>query len=292
MIRRLLREPLTQFLLLGAGLFVLYTLVAVDAGARRDRIVVDGGQVTRLAQQFQRTWMRPPTQAELEGLIEDHVKEEILYREALALGLEKDDLVIRRRLRQKMEFLNEDIAAQGQPTDAQLQAFLEAHPEKFRIASRLSFRQVYMNLEKRGSDAPKQATALLARLNANGMDGMQAASLGDATMLPGELTNATMSEVARAFGRTFAIELEKATGEGWTGPIASSYGLHLVRVTAREPGRIPALPEVRALVEREWSAARRAEANQAFHAALRKRYEVSIEMPGDTAPKDGPAAKQ
>ncbi len=287
-ISRFLREPLAHFLLLGAALFALYSFVTDAPDVRRDRIVVDAGQVTRLAQQFQRTWMRPPTRTEIDGLIENHVTEEVLYREARALGLDKDDLVIRRRLRQKMEFLNEDIAAQRQPTDAELQTFLDAHPEKFRIPSRLSFRQVYLNPVKRGPDAPREAAALLARLNANSAD----ASLGDATMLPAELVNATASEIARTFEGAFAADLEKIVGDGWAGPFASSYGLHLVRVTAREPGRAPSLAEVRTIVEREWSAERRAEAGRAFHAALRKRYEISIEMPGDPAGKDTQSGKR
>jgi len=279
----MLREPLVQFLLLGAGLFALYSLVAVDAGARRDRIVVDAGQVTRLAQQFQRTWMRPPTRAELDGLIEDHVKEEVLYREALALGLDKDDLVIRRRMRQKMEFLNEDIVEQRQPTDAELQAFLDASPEQFRIPARLTIRQVFVRPELHGPDAPKYAMALLARLEAAPDGASVAETLGDATLLPDALSDATASEIARTFGGSFATALEKAPIDRWVGPFASSYGLHLVRVTAREPGRAPSLSEVRAIVAREWSAARRAEASETFHAALRKRYEISIEMPAGSA---------
>lgn len=289
---RFLREPLVQFLLLGAGLFALHSLVTNAPDRRPDRIVVDAGQVTRLAQQFQRTWMRPPTRAEIDGLIEDHVTEEILYREARALGLDKDDLVIRRRLRQKMEFLNEDIAAQQQPTDAELQAFLDANPERFRIPERTSFRQMFVRPELHGADAPKHAAALLARLAAGADDVTTAESLGDATLLRGVLDDATQSEIARTFGGPFAAALAKAPEGRWAGPIASSYGLHLVRVTVRVPGRAPSLAEVRANVEREWSAARRAEASQAFLAALRKRYEISIELPGDTARENGSAGKR
>jgi len=279
----MLREPLVQFLLLGAGLFALYSLVAVDTGARRDRIVVDAGQVTRLAQQFQRTWMRPPTRDELNGLIQDHVKEEVFYREALALGLDKDDLVIRRRMRQKLEFLNEDIVERRQPTDAELQALLDTSPDQFRIPARLTIRQVFVRPELHGPDASEYASELLARLEAAADDASIAETLGDATLLPYALSDATVNEIARRFGGSFATELEKAPVDRWVGPIASSYGLHLVRVTAREPGRVPPLSEVRAVVVREWSAARRAEASEAFFAALRKRYEISIEMPGGTA---------
>lgn len=272
MMIRFLREPLVQFLLLGAALFSLYALVAKDADTRRDRIVIDAGQVTRLAQQFQRTWMRPPSRAELDGLIEDHVQEEILYREALALGLDRDDLVIRRRLRQKMDFLNQDIVEQRQPTEAELQAFFNTHQDKFRLPERLSFSQVYVNPGKRGPDSLQQAATILADLNRNA----PAASLGDATLLPGEMNGSTPGEIAKIFGDEFSAAIEKIPVSGWAGPITSSYGLHLVRVTARESGKTPLFADVRPIVEREWSAERRVEANRAFYAALRKRYEISI----------------
>lgn len=287
MLSRFLREPLIQFLLLGAALFALYSLVSEDGGSRRDRIVVDAGQVARLTQQFQRTWMRLPTQPEIDGLIEEHVKEEILYREALALGLDRDDLVVRRRLRQKMEFLNEDIIAHRQPTDAELQAFLDAHPDKFRAPARLSFTQVFVNPGKHGPDASKRATAILASLAKNG----PADAAGDATLLPGEVDSVTVNEIEKMFGSDFAAALEKIAGDDWAGPIASSYGLHLVRITSREAGRALALADVRPVVEREWSVERRAEAAHAFYAALRKRYEVSVEVSSGAARKDGSGGK-
>ena len=180
-----------------------------------------------------------------------------------------------------MEFLNEDMAEQRQPTEAELQAFLDSHPQRFRIAARLSLQQIYMNPEKRGRDAPEQAAALLVRLNAHPASAARNASLGDATMLPSELDNATFTEIARIFGESFSAEIEKLPVGRWMGPISSSYGLHLVHVSAREPSRLPLLSEVRAAVAREWSDSRRAEARRAFHAALRERYAVSIELPGE-----------
>jgi hypothetical protein len=125
-LQKIPREPLLHFLVLGAGLFVLFGLVGTPSEAPKDRIMVSAAKIENLAQLFERIWRRPPTAAELDGLIEDHVKEEILYREALALGLDQDDTVIRRRLRQKMEFVSEDIATQAEPTEAELQAFLTA----------------------------------------------------------------------------------------------------------------------------------------------------------------------
>ncbi|KPK07891.1 MAG: hypothetical protein AMJ64_05190 [Betaproteobacteria bacterium SG8_39] len=283
---RLLREPLVQFLLLGAALFVLYRAVSPAPEAPPNRIVVDAGQVARLAQQFERTWLRPPTRTELGGLIEDHVTEEILYREALALGLEKNDLVIRRRLRQKMDFLNEDLGAQREPSDAELQAYLDAHAEKFAAPARISFRQVYLKPDKDSAMAHARAEALRAQLDAGSILATEA---GDATLLPRALENASAVDIARSFGAPFAEAIDKLpAGSGWRGPIETEYGLHLVNVSARDPGGPLPLSAVRPAVAREWGAAQRANAKAKFYAALRERYTLSIELPAEAkaaAPK-------
>jgi hypothetical protein len=275
---RLLREPLVQFLLLGAALFLLYQAVSPAPEVAPNRIVVDAGQVARLAQQFERTWLRPATRAELDGLIEDHVTEEILYREALALGLEKNDLVIRRRLRQKMDFLNEDLGAQREPSEAELQAYLDAHAETFAAPLRSSFRQVYVKPESDSAAARARAETLRAQLAAGTVEA------GDATLLPHALQNASSREVARAFGAPFAAALEKVPADGgWHGPLETEYGLHLVNVGARDPGGPLPLSAVRAAVAREWAAAQRAAAKAKFYATLRSRYTISVERPADGA---------
>ncbi len=284
MTRRFLREPLLHFLVLGAGLFILNALVNPPGDAPPDRIVIDARQTARLAEQFQRTWMRPPTRQELEGLVGEHVKEEIFYREALALGLDRDDPVIRRRMRQKMEFLNADLAESQQPEDADLRAYMEAHPEMFRSPGRVSFRQVYLDPGNTEGPVADRAKDLLAQLNADpaAPDG----AAGDPTLLPGDLNAATAAGVSRIFGDDFAAALADAPIGRWSGPIESAYGVHLVRVSAREPGRLPSLDEVRPAVEREWSAERRAEADSHFYDALRARYTVEIEMPPETPAGD------
>ncbi len=277
------REPLVHFLLLGAGLFLLYSLVNDDTSEQPpNRIVVDEGQARRLAEQFQRTWIRPPTRQELKGLVEDYIKEEILYREALALGLDQDDLVIRRRLRQKMEFLNEDLVEQRPPTDAQLQVFLKTHADKFRRPGRLSFQQVYLSPERYDDDGEARAMALLAHLNTKPTSASRAETLGDPTLLPYELDAVTLEEVARTFGGTLAEALAEAPADRWSGPFSSSYGLHLVRFTDREAGGMPALEKIRSVVEREWLAEHRIAAKNRFYEALRARYQVVIEMPDDS----------
>jgi hypothetical protein len=163
-VRSFLREPLVHFLLLGALLFVYFEWKGGGSGPGSTRITITPGLVEHLASGFARTWQRPPTDEELKGLVDEHVKEEIATREALAMGLDRDDAIIRRRLRQKMEFLAEDAVDQVQPTDAELQAWLDRHPEAFRAESRLALRQVYVSTERRGASARAEAERLLARL--------------------------------------------------------------------------------------------------------------------------------
>jgi hypothetical protein len=261
-------------------LFGIYGQVAGPGAAGPDRIVVSEDRVAMLAQFFERTWMRPPSTAELDGLIDDFVTEEVLYREALVLGLDRDDLVVRRRMRQKMEFLNEGLS-EREPDEDALRAFLEANPERFRVPPRVSFVQVFVNADAAGSPG-ERAAVLLAQLR----EGSAAVGLGDPTLLPAELKRATPAEVARSFGAPFSEALAGAPEGAWSGPVASSFGLHLVRVAAREPGRRPALEEVRAAVTREWAAAQRQEARAHFYETLRARYEVEIRRPAAPAMSD------
>lgn len=272
--KALLRDPLTHFLAAGAALFALYALVSGDAGERPDRIVVTEAQVANLAAGFERTWMRPPTRAELRGLVEDYVTEEILYRQALALGLDRDDLIVRRRMRQKMEFLTGELAA-AEPDEAELAAYLREHPESFAVPARVTFRSVFLRPEQEEAGAGARATELLERLRADGK-ALDPAALGDPTLLPSAMQRVTTREIADRFGADFAEALEQAPEGEWSGPVASAYGLHLVRVEAREPAREPALDEVREQVRREWSAQQHAVEQQRFYRTLRDGYQIEL----------------
>lgn len=281
--RRLLAEPLVHFLALGALLFALYAAVNPSGGAAPAEIVVDRARVESLAAQFERVWQRPPASQELQGLVDGFVREEVLYREGLALRLDRDDPVIRRRVGQKMEFLA-DAGTDAEVTGADLEAWLAAHPDDYRVEPRTTLRQVYFDPARRGerldADLAAARAALEAGAGAGGeraADGAGAPGPGDATLLPGSLDGATDSELARVFGEGFAQAVAGLPVGGWQGPVASSYGVHLVEVRAREPGRAPALAEVRAAVERDLLRARADEASDAFYRSLRARYEVRIE---------------
>lgn len=269
---RLLREPLVHFLLGGALLFALY---GSPPATGPERIVVDGARIEQLVLGFTRVWQRPPTADELAGLVDDFVREEVYYREALAMGLDRDDTIVRRRMRQKLEFLSEDLAALETPDDATLEAWLAEHADAYRIEPRAALAQVYVSRERHGEDTEATARRWLAALRS----GEAADTLGDASLLPETLPLSSAREIARHFGDAFAASvLELAPGE-WEGPVASAFGLHLVRVESREPGRAPSLDEVRSAVERDWASAEREKANEAFYQALRGRYEVTVEMP-------------
>ncbi|MDZ7589369.1 MAG: peptidylprolyl isomerase [Rubrivivax sp.] len=286
--KTLLREPLLHFLVIGALLFVLFDVVGGGTGGGTQRIVVGAGQIAQLEAGFTKTWQRAPNEAELKDLVDEWVREEIATREAMALGLERDDTVIRRRLRQKFEFMTEDQLDAAPPSEAELQAFLDTYPDNFRREPRLSFRQVMLDPQRRGAALNEDARELLARLQAAGADADLGAlgALGDSRLLPEVLADASLRDVARLFGEAFAGELLKVEPGRWSGPLRSGYGVHLVLVTAREAGGLPALADVRPLVERDFMADRRRRALDARYASMLERYRVVVE-PRPTPPGPG-----
>lgn len=277
-VNRLLKEPLLHFVLLGALLFVAYGLLNRSDQPEAGQIVVTRGKIENLRDSFSRVWQRPPTSTELNGLIQDYIREEVLAREAMVLGLDRDDTIIRRRLRQKLEFVSEDLAAQAEPTDEELRAYLNAHPDAFRVERRLSFSHVYLNPERRGKSLADDAAKLLADLNRAGpVENISA--YGDATLLDHTFENVPAGEVVKQFRDEFAAALGELPIGHWQGPVESGYGAHLVLIRERTEGHLPALGEVRDAVHREWANARRLEANEKFYQSLLKRYTVTIERP-------------
>jgi hypothetical protein len=272
----LLREPLLQFLLLGAVLFGLYGIFGKrDEAEPPAKIVISAGRIANLADGFARTWRRSPTEEELRGLIDEYIRDEVFYREGRAAGLDRDDSLIRRRVRQKMEFIIEDIAA-ADPSDEQLEAYLASNPEKFQTEDRLTFHHVFLSAARRGStldgDA-KEMTGILIGTSAQ----VDPSSLGDAFLLGEEFQDMTRSDVAGTFGEGFAEELSIMDSGRWHGPIASSFGVHFVYVDQRLKGNLPPFDTVRAAVQREWLNARRIEAQESFYRALRERYQIVVD---------------
>lgn len=277
-VRSILREPLLHFLLLGALLFVFGGVLGGDPGPESTDIVVTQGKIDQLADGFRRTWQRPPTEPELYGLVEDFIKEEIFYREALAMGLEEDDAVIRRRLRQKMEFFTQDLALQADPTQEELQQYLDANREKYRRDGRVSFVQVFFNVDRRGDAAWADAAALRERLRGLGTN-VNVTELGDPIMLGNVFEGVRESDAERLFGRAFADTVMRVDTARWVGPVESGYGLHLVFVGDRVEGTVPSLRDVVVEVRRDVLAERQRTLNEEVYQRFRERYDVRIDWP-------------
>jgi hypothetical protein len=273
MIARLLREPLLHFLLAGALLFAIFGRTDTDAGKDDHQIVVTAADSDRLAASFSRTWNRPPDAQELQAQIQDYIREEVLYRTALSLGLDKDDAVIRRRLRQKMEFLLEDTIPPA--TEAELRAYYQGHTEKFRSPALISFRQIFVSA-RRGGSADADAKLILAHLVA---DAPGAEEEGDPFTLSEGFSRTPVDQIARQFGDDFARKLTQAKPGHWTGPLRSAYGLHIAIVTEYQPTTLAPFEQVRVAVEREWFAGRRIAAQADQYRTLVGRYKIVIQQP-------------
>jgi hypothetical protein len=278
MLRRLIREPLVHFLLLGGALFLIFGRGATNTGDDDRQIFVRDTDVKRLAAAFAQTWHRPPDADELQTQIDDYIREEVLYRTALTLGLDKDDLIIRRRLRQKMEFTFEDTVPT--PREDELRAYFVAHADKFRSQPLISFRQVFVSLQ-RGNTAETDARRILTQLTSAAPG---ASSQGDTLLLGEGFEQTPLDRIAALFGDEFANALAVTSPGRWVGPLRSGYGLHLVLVTASQPPALPPFEQVRSAVEREWFAEHRAAALKAQYQALLASYRVTVEKPAPAAP--------
>jgi hypothetical protein len=269
--RRLLAEPLVHFLGIGLLLFLLYALVApADSGG--DRIVVSREMIASLAAQHEGAWGRRPTEAELRRLVDRWVADEIVYREGVAMGLDRDDAVIKRRVRQKYDLIAEE-AGSAVPTEADLEDYLAAHPERFREPHLVSFTQVVVPPEGGEAALATRVADMLAALEG----GARPEAVGRATLLPLRSKELSPERVAAEFGSDFAEALAGLPEGRWQGPIPSTYGLHLVRIDGRTASETPPLAEIRAAVQREWENERRVRARDAREQELRERYEVVIE---------------
>lgn len=273
-VRGWLREPLLHFLVAGLFIFLWSAWRGTEPDPASRTIAIDAQHVERLAQAWAQTWQRPPNQREIDGLIRDYVREEIYYREALRLGLDRDDPVIRRRLMAKMEELAAAQAANVEPTQADLQRWLNSHPARFTAESLYSFDQIYIAASDEVA-ARSRANALLARLRA----GAEWRSVGDPISLDPSMQAADKRAIVRMFGQDFVEQLAGLPEGQWSGPIASGYGLHLVRVHRVAASGPVALSAVRQQVEDDWRAAMVEQRKRAAYQALLNQYHVRITPP-------------
>jgi len=273
------REPLVHFLLIGAALFLLSALVGGDgATSGEETITVGADDIEWLKSAWARQWRRPPTERELQGLVDNHIREEILYREALAMGLDRDDTIVRRRLVQKIEFLTEDLIDQLKPSEEELRRFFDENVESYRNPELRTFTHVYFSVDSRGESAVADAAAVLAGLSASGNPPQRAPELGDRFMMQCDYPRRSETEVARHMGQEFARELFEVEPGRWQGPIRSGYGVHLALVSEVMGSSLPRFEEVRERVREDLQRQRRELANQGFYDGLRQRYEIVIDQ--------------
>lgn len=276
-IRQILKEPLLHFLLLGSLLFALYSMK--NDAAESSTLVVSKEKIIQLETLFESTWKRKPDKTELKTLIDNFVLDEIYYREALMLGLDQNDVIIKRRLKQKLEFISADMMSLLKPSDEQLSRYLHNHQDKFRQDAMFSFRQIYINPDKH-DDPQRVASDLLAELT--GLQMPDEYLFGDATMLPEGLTNSSSRNTDRLFGNGFSNQFDGQAMEQWVGPMFSSFGLHLIYLESKQDARLPELDEIRGAVVSEWTYDKQQSNKRLMDDRFRENYLIVIDWPEPT----------
>ena len=289
-LKRWLGEPLLHFLLLGVALFGIYSYMHRGRGGVESsrQIVLGLDDLGQMDMYFVSQWHRQPTPAEFQAMVEDRVREEVLYREALAMGLDKDDTIVKRRMAQKMQFLSEDVAAAHEPTTEELKAWFDQNSNKFALPSRYSFRHLYFSPDKRGKNAQEDAAKTLAKIASQPEDSKLAISLADRFMFQDYYGDRAPEALAKEFGPQFVLALEKLKPGCWQGPIESGYGWHLVYVDTIIPGRIPAFEEMEPDVKTAWLAEQKQRAWQKAYTEMRAKYSVLLPAPPDKEAAQAP----
>jgi hypothetical protein len=291
-LKRWLCEPLLHFLFIGAALFAIYHWLnpaAADTVTSR-RIELTNDDIRQLEIGWLSQWHRPPTQDELRKLVEEKVREEILYREGLALGLDRDDTIVKRRMAQKMEFLSDDVSDLQEPSLEELKTWYAKNGSQFASPARITFRHVYFSPDKRGAQAQDAARLALEKIGKKG-DATQAMTLGDRFMFQNFYAASTPDDVAKVFGVKFSEALANLKPGAWNGPIESGLGWHLVWVESITPKRVPEFEEVELKdIKSQWVSAQRTETKRQLFTAMRERYEIVLPKPFSAPTGPGVAA--
>lgn len=276
-ISAVIREPLIHFLTLGLLLLVAFDQVndSADSNEQFD-IVVTEQRTQQLVKNWQRVWNREPTNKEVAMLVENYVKEEILYREAMALGLDKEDDIVRRRLRQKMQFITEDVVSIAPPSDQTLQQYLDNNPDTYRRHDRYSFSQVYIDPNKHEGELDSFIDSTLQRLSNSNQLGADTSPIGDRLMLSRNFNLMTLNNIEKQLGNKFTKSLKAIEHKKWQGPIVSGYGLHIVFIDDFQAGSVPLLSDIRHIIDRDWTTQERIKLNDSFYQSLRERYSVKV----------------
>lgn len=287
--KKIMKDPLFHFLAIGALIFVVFTAFnKEEVSTDGKKIVVSSGDVERLAANWSKKWNRQPTEDELKGLVNSYIKEEVYYREALALGLDKDDTILRRRLMQKMEFLSNDLADLSNPDETALNEYFLKNKDKYELPARISFTHIYFSLDKHGDRIFDAAAKVMTDISTAATPVPRAPERGDSFMLQYDFTLETPFEVARLFGQEFTEELFQTATGTWQGPIASGYGLHLVRISEKVDARMPELAAAIDKVRTDYMFEQRQKTNREIYERFKERYEIVVEMQDQSALKNTP----
>jgi len=279
MLKTIIKDPLFHFLLLGCLLFPAYGWMQQEGLAAGNKIVITQGDVNQLTAMFEKQWRRPPTEKELQGLIDARIEEEVLYREALSMGLDEDDVIIRRRLKQKLEFILDDNLPIPEPTEQQVADYFQANQAQYQTEALLSFKQWYFSVENyKQGNIEANLTALVAKLNNKQATETQLEQQSHSIMLPQQYHLAAIGKVNRDFGLAFVKELKKASIGRWVGPLLSPFGYHVVFIDRVQPEQIPPLKQVQAQVISDWKHEQKTQQKQNSLDALKASYNIVIEQ--------------
>ena len=282
-VTRLFTEPLIQFLLIGACIYGAYALFGAPEEDFRDtRVHVDSARINAFISEWESRWNRPPTRDEIDGLIQSYIKEDVLYRQAVAMGLNEDDPITRRRMAQKLEFLTSDLAMMVQPQEGELEHYFRENDELYQAPDRMTFSQVYFDPDSRGNRTLEDAAEVLAQLQAVGVPTEESMQMGDGFMLQSDFVSVTEAEAARQMGSGFVEAVVKLEPGAWYGPVLSGYGVHLVYMYDYQKSPPAIFEDVQAAVLENWKLEQREKFNADFLENLKTRYEIVIdEIPAD-----------
>jgi len=272
----LLREPLLHFLVIGAGLFFLFSQINNTQVETDHRIIITQANLDRLATLWLKRMGRPPSAQEREQQLEQYIREQVLYREAMTMGLDQDDVIVSRRLAQKMEYLFNDLSFIPEPSETELVTFLSEHASQFTLPATITFSQIFLDPRERNQEINKDAEQLLEQLKETKTI-VDTINLGDRSLLPYKFTEERQNEINSMFGAAFTNQVFSLPISSWQGPVASEYGLHLIYITARTENRLPSLAEIRERVASEWRSTKQHEANEIFYQSLYQRYEIILD---------------
>jgi peptidyl-prolyl cis-trans isomerase C len=275
------KEPLFHFVIIGAVIYLLFGYFGQsesdDVVLEENTIVVTEGEIKWLAEMWQKKWNRPPSNNEMVGLVRDHLRETVLYREAVAMGLDKDDVIIRRRMAQKLEFLAEDLITPKPPTEEELQAFFNENPDRYQVPPLLTFTHAYLDPDKRGDDTLTDAEKLKTELITSAKVPGEASDIGDRFMLQSYYPERDEADLSKLFGSEFAHSIMVLEPKKWHGPVLSGYGTHLVYVHDRIESPRPSFEQVAERVREDWIDAEREKLNAEYIDSLLARYKVIVE---------------